>query len=263
METIETNVGQWLTDEELNSIADALLFETRLEEKLVYLYDRYAKTNGLAMFDLIDARFVEIKKQFDRAILKEHRGEDGVVRFDYELLPDGTEKMMTMQEMRETTGFPIFSYFPSFFGKTPVSHISWMGVTEIQTEVLAFKAQKVIEEAKAMRSTIAPPVATSTEANQEKKGGRTNDPYNAKVKAKFLEMLIDAGEIEKKTYQNNDKKFTDYATVLNERFGLVVKAGTLENNWNKPLDEKQQKQLRDLFKDQGFRNLAVKAATKQ
>ena len=106
-------------------------------------------------------------------------------------------------------------------------------------------------------------MATSTEAKQEKKGGRTNDPYNAKVKAKFLEMLIDAGEIEKKTYQNNDKKFTDYATVLNERFGLVVKAGTLENNWNKPLDEKQQKQLRDLFKDQGFRNLAVKAATKQ
>ena len=258
-----TNVGQWLTDEELNSIADALLFENRLEEKLDYLYGKYAKTNGLAMFDLIDARFEEIKKQFDKAILNDHRGEDGVVRFDYELLPDGTEKMMTMKEMRETTEFPLFSYLPSFFGKTPISHISWMGVTEIQTEVLAFKARKVIEEAKAILSTIAPPVATSTDTNQRKKVGRSKDPYNAKVKAKFLDMIIEAGGIVPvETYQNNGEKFTHYSTVLEERFGLVVMAGTLENNWGKPLIEKEKKLLRELFIAQRLNQLAVKVATR-
>lgn len=105
-------------------------------------------------------------------------------------------------------------------------------------------------------------VTTSTDANKEKKGGRTKDPYNAKVKAKFLDMIIGAGIVKDSTHRNNNEKYSHYVNVLRE-FGLVVSAGTLENNWNKPLDGKEEKLLRDLLICQNFKHLAVKIATLQ
>ena len=119
--------------------------------------------------------------------------------------------------------------------------------------------KRLIQEIKA----IAPPVATSTEAKQEKKGGRTNDPYNAKVKATFLDMVIDDGIIiiQKEIYRNNDERFAHYANTLKGKFGLVVSAGTLENNWGKRLNIKEKTLLRELLITQNLKHLAVKVIT--
>ena len=119
---------------------------------------------------------------------------------------------------------------------------------------------------------LIPPVATSTpplepvrEQNEEKKGGRTRDPYNAKIKVKFLSMIIDnkLEIVKNSTYRDNDEKFADYAKILKDNYGLVVSAGTLENNWNKELNEKEKKQLRELFRAQNLTQLAVKIVINQ
>lgn len=101
------------------------------------------------------------------------------------------------------------------------------------------------------------------QVKKQSKGGRTKDPYNAKVKAKFLDMIIEAGIVENSTCRNNNEKFAHYAKVLQNDYGLVVSAGTLENNWNKPLNDDEKKQLRALFIAQNLRHLAVKIATQQ
>jgi hypothetical protein len=108
-----------------------------------------------------------------------------------------------------------------------------------------------------------PPVATSTEVKQEKKAGRTKDPYNAKVKATFLDMVIDDGIIiiQKEIYRNNDEIFAHYANTLKDKFGLVVSAGTLENNWGKQLNIKEKTSLRELLITQNLKHLAVKVIT--
>ena len=88
------------------------------------------------------------------------------------------------------------------------------------------------------------------------------DPYNAKIKAKFFDMIIekDATIMGKKTYQNNNEKFKDYANTMRESFGLVVKPGTLENNWNKTLNEPEKKYLRELLITHNYRGLALTVA---
>lgn len=110
---------------------------------------------------------------------------------------------------------------------------------------------------------LTPPMATSTDTNEGKKGGRTRDLYNAKIKAKFLSMVIDDGIVKNSTYRNNDEKFADYAKVLRDNYGLVVYPRTLENNWNKLLNEKEKKQLRELFIAQNLRKLALKVVINQ
>ena len=117
------------------------------------------------------------------------------------------------------------------------------------------------------KTALSPSSDISTDVDK-KEGGRTKDPYNAKVKAKFLAIVIDEGKTKNiptvtKIYRNNDEKFADYAKVLEAEFGLVVKAGTLENNWNKPLNDDEKRQLRELFIAQNLRHLAVKMATQQ
>jgi hypothetical protein len=115
--------------------------------------------------------------------------------------------------------------------------------------------KRMIQEIKA----IAPPVATSTDV----KGVQEKDPYNAKVKAKFLDMVIEAGIIKDGTYRNNNEKFTHYANILKSEYGLVVNAGTLENNWYRQLNGNEKAVLRALFLAQDLKKLAVKVATHQ
>ncbi|HAK77674.1 MAG TPA: hypothetical protein DCM71_12365 [Runella sp.] len=124
--------------------------------------------------------------------------------------------------------------------------------------------ERLRHEFKFVRQECKKTVAASNDANQEKKKtGQTKDPYNAKVKAKFLSEIIDAGIVENSTCRNNNEKFAHYAKVLQNDYGLVVSAGTLENNWNKPLNDDEKKQLRVLFVAQNLRHLAVKIATQQ
>ena len=120
----------------------------------------------------------------------------------------------------------------------------------------------LINYCKFVREECKKMVAASTDTNQ-KKTGRTKDPCNAKVKAKFLSEIIDAGIVENSTCRNNNEKFAHYAKVLQSDYGLVVNAGTLENNWNKPLNDDEKRQLRELFIAQNLRRLAVKIATHQ
>jgi hypothetical protein len=122
--------------------------------------------------------------------------------------------------------------------------------------------QAIAGQAKKKDLTDPAPVATSTNANQGKnKGDSGKDPYNANVKAKFLDMVIEDGIIKVEIYRNNDEKFASYANILRDEFGLVVSAGTLENNWNKGLKKKEVYQLRKLLITQQMKHLAVKLAT--
>ena len=108
----------------------------------------------------------------------------------------------------------------------------------------------------------APPAETAPVGENKPKTKRKTDPYNAKIKAKFFDMVIekDATIMGKKTYQNNNEKFKDYAKTMLESFGLVVKPGTLENNWNKTLNEPEKKYLRELLITHNYRDLALTVA---
>lgn len=103
-------------------------------------------------------------------------------------------------------------------------------------------------------------ITTSTDANEERKRGRTKDPYNAKVKAKFFEVVIHRfdSEVLSSYYQNNDEKFGAYSKAMQERLGLTLAAGTMENNWNKKLTDKEKAQVVKLLKEYKQSDLAVK-----
>ena len=89
------------------------------------------------------------------------------------------------------------------------------------------------------------------------------EPYNAKIKVHFFEMVIDRRDdtVRKYRYKDNKEKFAAYALALEKHFGLIVKGGTLENNWNKGLNEVEQRQLRKLLMSFGYRDLALEVAT--
>ncbi|WP_428657690.1 hypothetical protein [Runella sp.] len=112
-----------------------------------------------------------------------------------------------------------------------------------------------------LSNEIPPPLNNSTDANQEdNKGDRKKDPYNAKVKAKFFELTIDRfdNRILKESYKNNDDKFEAYAKAMNEHFALSLAAGTLENNWGKGLNKREKDQVVKLLKEYKQNDLAVK-----
>lgn len=95
--------------------------------------------------------------------------------------------------------------------------------------------------------------------------------YNAKIKAIFFESAISKvdDKILNYPYENNNKKYTAYANALQKHFGLIVTAGTLENNYKgmdklsekiKSLNKTENDKLRKLFKRFGFDDLALKVA---
>lgn len=219
--------GKWLSNEELSDIADGLLFEDRILLRLEHLYQTCGQTNGLEMFDLINDRLEAIQKGFDKEIIDSHRGEDRVVRFHYELLPDGTEKMMTMKDMRETTGFPIITYFPKYFNKAETSHISWVNVEWVKNEVLIFKAKKVLAEARGLLLSIAPPVATSTEPKEIFISDENIEPIYSALVPYFegqetkLRQLLEGKAIEGKV------RFNESAKVLCNTFNTLHEAGKI------------------------------------
>jgi hypothetical protein len=221
------DAGKWLSNEELSDIADGLLFEDRLLLRLEHLYQTCGQTNGLEMFDLINARLEAIQKGFDKEIRDSSRGEDRVVRFPYELLPDGTEKMMTMKDMRETTGFPIITYFPKYFNKAETSHISWVSVEWVKNEVLTFKAKKVLAEARGLLLSIAPPVTTSTEPKEIYISDENIEPiYNAlapyfREQETNLKQLLEGKAIKGKV------RFNESAKVLCNTFNTLHEAGKI------------------------------------
>lgn len=118
------------------------------------------------------------------------------------------------------------------------------------------------ERIKIKAMLLPPPAEAAPVVEGKAKTGRNKDPYNAKIKAKFFDMVIenDATIMGKKIYQNNEEKFAAYANTMHESFGMVVEPGTLKNNWNKNLNEPEKKLLRELLITQNYRNLAVTVA---
>lgn len=131
-------VDEWLKSEEIDKIADSLLFAPNLKKRLSYLYTKHVKANGVELFFWVDCRLERIKKAFDISILNEHRGADRVVRFPQKTFPDGTSKMMTLDEMRDIVQFPVALNFPDFLSKTTITHITWRQVATIQAEIFQF-----------------------------------------------------------------------------------------------------------------------------
>lgn len=149
--------------------------------------------------------------------------------------------------------------------------VDWCQKKLEETRILIFKAKAALYFIHKTKSIIKPHIGIPgtgqrqpiTSVDEKGKRGSKKDPYNAKIKAKFLEMVIDAKRVENKTFRNNDEKFAHYAKVLQDDYGLVVSAGTLENNWSKSLDNNEGKQLRELFIAQNLKHLAVKIVTEQ
>ena len=133
---------EWLTSEEINKIADSLLFSSNVRKRLAYLWNKHAKVNGIEMFYMIDFRLEEIKKAFDVSIIDDYRCTDRVVRFPKKVLHDGTSKMMTLDEMRKVVEFPVAHNFPEFSSKTTITHITWTDVATVQAEIFQFVKKK-------------------------------------------------------------------------------------------------------------------------
>lgn len=125
----------WLTEEQLLSIATDLIFETRLAAKLEYLYQEFGKANGLKMYDILIEGLISHQNTFDSLLIR-----DGLVG-------EGDENgenihWLTLDEKRQRTSFPVATMFPSHFGRVRVSHISWMDIQRVISEVEEFVRSK-------------------------------------------------------------------------------------------------------------------------
>lgn len=136
MDKSDDHVGQWLTDADLFEIADGLLFEVRLYERLEYLFNKYAKINGLLMFDAMVSRLDFIKKIINRDLMEAIRDKEG------EEDENGNIRCYTITELREDRGYPTSTLFPAHFLKMP--HISWKYVDDITVTLKHFKLEKEI-----------------------------------------------------------------------------------------------------------------------
>ncbi len=65
------NLPNELSEEQLCRFADKLLVRGKRQERLKKLWDDYGPTNGLAMFNVITARFERLKNQLDKSLLVE------------------------------------------------------------------------------------------------------------------------------------------------------------------------------------------------
>lgn len=131
--------NKWLSETELFDMADDLIFQVRLLERLEFLYREHAETNGMAMFDLIIARLKAIQNEFDR-------------EYATELREGGFLNGWTMKHLRETTGQPISTYLPKFFRRNGRTHITWAEIEEVKNEIIQFQAKKSLVEAKTLIS---------------------------------------------------------------------------------------------------------------
>ncbi|OZI09337.1 hypothetical protein BWI93_04565 [Siphonobacter sp. BAB-5385] len=125
----------WLTEEQLHSIATDLLFETRLTAKLEYLYQEFGKANGLKMYDILIEGLIAHQNTFDSLLIRdglEGEGDENGENIHW----------FTLDEKRQRTSFPIATMFPSHFGRVRVSHISWMDIQRVISGIEEFVRSK-------------------------------------------------------------------------------------------------------------------------
>lgn len=169
MDKSDDHVSHWLTDADLFEIADSLLFEVRLEERLEHLFNTYAKINGLPMFDAMISRLDFIKKIINRDLMEAIRDKEG------EEDKDGNIRYYTITELREDRGYPTSTLFPAHFLKMP--HISWKYVDNVTVSLKHFKLGK---ELTALKVEVG---------NLDK--GNSNSSVREKFEKEGFELYID------------------------------------------------------------------------
>lgn len=227
-ESIRPENDTWLDKEKLKQLADELLFEDRLQNRLEYLYRKHGQTNGLEMFRIIISRLEELQRCFDRELASELRhGGTG------EILPDGEEKRYTMADLRDCNGFPVFYWLPQIFSKTTKSHITWNKVNVVKVEIINFVEGKQLEIAikEAERATVEARVILTSIGETNKKQICISPeniesicsalaPYFQGQEAE-LRKLLEGKEIEGKV------RFNESAKVLCNTFNTLHEAGRI------------------------------------
>ncbi|ADB41304.1 hypothetical protein [Spirosoma linguale] len=141
MDKLDKYVDQWLNDADLFEIADSLLFEIRLDERLEFVYNTHVQVNGIRIFDAFIVRFEQIKRELDKPLREEMKGWNAyIIQEKTEgRIPD-LEGIPTLAELRKDQGYPTDTLFPHHWRK--MTHISWQYVEDVKTIVREFKHNK-------------------------------------------------------------------------------------------------------------------------
>jgi hypothetical protein len=131
----------WLEDKDIIELANSLLFEHRLSERLEHIYKTYVPANGIKMFDIINARLEAVKNEIDQPLMEELNGWNKYI--EQESIAGrtaDTSGLPKLAELRRDNGYPVHSLFPAYHRK--MSHITWYYVEERRFEIEVFRIKK-------------------------------------------------------------------------------------------------------------------------